>query len=356
MWEDRADRVRREVAALSASGTALHELQERAVERLDDAIGTDLACCATLDPDDHAITGMVSGHARIPVQYEPLLVTAEQHEHEPNTFAALAARRQRAARLSDLEERERRRSLRLQTVWRPLGIDHELRVPLLVDRRCWGVLALVRSGPDFSAREVDVALGVAPALASAVRAAMLTAVGAGGTSSDGALGPALVVVTPHGTRQASTGAADRWRERLERRAPGRFEGLLALAAAGATASRDGAWRLRVQDGDGQWSVLRAARLEGAVEPLVAVTLEPLGGAARLRLAVQALGLTAREQEVCRQVLAGAATAEIADRLTVSALTVQDHLKAVFAKAGVHSRGELVALLHPVEDGSAASAG
>ena len=41
---------------------------------------------------------------------------------------------------------------------------------------------------------------------------------------------------------------------------------------------------------------------------------------------------------------GFSTNEVADRLRVSAYTVQDHLKAVFEKSGTGSRGELVARL------------
>jgi hypothetical protein len=41
---------------------------------------------------------------------------------------------------------------------------------------------------------------------------------------------------------------------------------------------------------------------------------------------------------------GDGTAEIADELFLSAHTVRDHVKAIFAKVGVSSRGELVARL------------
>ena len=48
--------------------------------------------------------------------------------------------------------------------------------------------------------------------------------------------------------------------------------------------------------------------------------------------------------VTELVARGFATSEIADRLHLSAYTVQDHLKSIFEKSGTSSRGDLVARL------------
>lgn len=52
-------------------------------------------------------------------------------------------------------------------------------------------------------------------------------------------------------------------------------------------------------------------------------------------------LTPREAEIVERVIASASTSQIARQLFISTHTVRNHLKAIFKKLNVHSRGELV---------------
>ena len=116
-------------------------------------------------------------------------------------------------------------------------------------------------------------------------------------------------------------------------------------AAGARASPSGSFRARLRDARGHWAVLAASPLIGGDEDQIAVEIEQATGERLLGMLLEAYGLTSREREVCREVIAGRSTAEIAARLFISVNTVQDHLKSVFAKVGVRSRGA-VARLRP----------
>ena len=79
----------------------------------------------------------------------------------------------------------------------------------------------------------------------------------------------------------------------------------------------------------------------ALRGQVSVVIAPAQPAETAGFVLRAYGLSPRESEVARLVLLGRSTPEVSAELFVSPHTVQDHLKAIFDKVGVHSRKELV---------------
>ena len=73
-------------------------------------------------------------------------------------------------------------------------------------------------------------------------------------------------------------------------------------------------------------------------------LQEAGPAEVAPLIMAAHGLTDRERTISALVCQGMSTRQIAGQLHLTADTVQDHLKSVFDRTGVHSRGQLVAAI------------
>ena len=91
---------------------------------------------------------------------------------------------------------------------------------------------------------------------------------------------------------------------------------------------------------GVWLTMHGSMLEGTDQ--LALIVEPAKANDVAPLIVEAYGFSQRELEVTRLIASGLGTSQIAKRLFLSPHTVRDHVKAVFEKVGVSSRGELVA--------------
>jgi DNA-binding NarL/FixJ family response regulator len=124
------------------------------------------------------------------------------------------------------------------------------------------------------------------------------------------------------------------------------QAVLARAVAIQEGRDRGPASARLRASSGRWLAVRASCLRGRQGGLgpIALTIEPAKSAQLAPIIVEAYRLTAREQEITRAVARGLSNPEIAADLCLSPHTVRDHLKAVFGKVGVTSRGELVAQL------------
>ena len=161
-------------------------------------------------------------------------------------------------------------------------------------------------------------------------------------------GPGIVLLDGAGRVVSATREAVEWLDELapellisdigDLRLPFHAHGFAARVRA---AHEDGEpqIRSRLRTRRGVWLLMHGAVLEGTGQ--VALIIEPAKSADVAPLIVEAYGLSGRELEVTRAIARGLNTAEIAAELYLSPHTVRDHVKALFEKVGVSSRGELV---------------
>lgn len=279
--------------------------------------------------------------------------------HRENTvedvllFRDLARSDQPAATLLAATDGNLRRSARYRDFLRPLAYGDELRVAMRAGGRTWGVAVLMRrvGRPPFTAREVDrVAAAGSQIAASLATIAAVTQPDVAPTGPDhpgiAVFGPddALVSMDLQAQRWFTELAGEGWWDKYQFRT---VSTALAARAAAVTAGRDdGPATVRLRAPSGRWLTVTASRQAavGGAAASTALVIMPASSSHVAPILLDAYGLTAREQEVTRAVASGLSTNEIAAELHLSPHTVRDHLKAVFRKVGVASRGELVATL------------
>lgn len=302
------------------------------------ALAHDLSAWATVDPATLVHTSCVTPGIHREARRDELLFESEYLREDVNHYAQLANARVPAGTLRAATNGEPARSWRYRHLLQPVGVTDELRVACVDDQgRCFAHVALYRRAgrEPFSAREVELAADLGPVLASGIRLTLLRqAVG----QSDALDDPPGTLLISGGGIIATTESAERWLDRLD------DERLHSAVLATAIKATEAPTSARVAARDGTWIGLHASPVKGQ-EGTVAVIVERLRSAELADAIIAALGLTARERDVVQHVLAGHSTRQAAHELGISPWTVQDHLKRVFAKAGVASRGELAALLH-----------
>lgn len=343
MWEARAARARGDITELAAAGLGVAELHRAVLDVVAGAVPFEQACWAGVDPDTLMMTSITNWPPwPVPLEFSIAFAESELTGVEPNSFATLVDRDEAAARLSDAPHREVVRSVRVNELLRPQGLEHELRAAFRVDGVCWAVGGVFREpGADFTDREVEFLDAIAGAVATATR----VAVRSGGHAQTRAGGPVIILCGPSGELRAATVQAQAWLDDLEEAVPGRFELVLHALVAGARRAPGGTAGLRMRDAVDDWVVVQASRLISDEDPArIVITVEPAALHDLVELLLSAYAVSPREREVCRDLVAGSSTAQIAEHLHLSPHTVHDHLKAIYGKVGVGSRSELIARL------------
>jgi DNA-binding CsgD family transcriptional regulator len=350
-----AERTIRELERLSQSGLDTRLFRHAALRQIRRVVPTDAAFFATTDPTTLLMTSAVTDEILRP--HASHFLRNEFVGDDVNQFRTLA-RPGRIVSTLDIEtDGARERSPRYRDILEPLALGDELRVALVEGAHCWGVMCLHRSrGAGFASQEVRFMRRASTHLAIGLRTGLLLESVSRGRDPDE---PGLLVLAPDLSLVSANPAAERllaeledqyWRGQAELpyAVHGVVGGLLSRDRDGDDLS-DAAPppRARIRTATGRWLTLSATWLSGPhaeSERQIAVVLETAPPTQVWPLVTAAHQLSPRESEVTLLVARGLSTTEISHVLRISDNTVQDYLKAVFDKFGVHSRGQLVAAI------------
>jgi DNA-binding CsgD family transcriptional regulator/PAS domain-containing protein len=352
MRPDLRDRILSDALSGAMRASNVTELFSGLSARLGRTIPFDAAVWRTTDPG----TGLMTA----PVVVENLddegcavYWDSELLDEGVNRFHELARAAVPVAGLRDSTGDDPARSALYRRHLRPRGLDDELRAVLRVDGQPWGAISLFRETgkPSFTTADIAFVAALSRPLAERLRDFTTPA-----SAAPEAANPGLLIFDPAGVLVS---ANDEARHQLAAVPPGpsvpagldlplpaAVYGIARQAAAVARTGRAGSARIRIRTATGAWLVCHASRMRGPDgEPSqVAVVITPATASDVTPLIVAAYRLSARESQITECIARGFATAEIADRLHLSPHTVRDHVKAIFEKVGVSSRGELMARL------------
>jgi DNA-binding CsgD family transcriptional regulator len=348
------ERTFSEVKRLCCAGLDELALLDEVIERLRRVVPFEAYCASTLDPASGLITRALAeemgGADEAAVFFERLYF--EHHQ----SVRRMADIHQSVALLSETTGGDLERSTRYLEYLRPLGLAYEMCGAFTSGGYLWGSMDLIRESgsPDFMPREVNLLRRIAPHLGNGLKMAALrmqTPLEEGGTDV-----PGVLTLDYQGSVIQHTPAAECWLQDLEDLGPRwrEWDGLpralrtvvlLLRRALSPERERDeeSIPSLRARTRSGRWLTLYGSLTEATPERRAetVIIIEPTKPEELLPFSMSAYGLSPREEELAKLVVRGLSTSRISRTLFISEHTVQNHLRSVFEKVGVRSRGELV---------------
>lgn len=346
MGADVVQRARADVARAAGRGLDWVGYSASVTEAVARVIPFDRCCLHTVDPGTILFTGSVNRNIQCSGSW---LAHYEYVVEDVNKWAFLAHSGRLAGASSIDTHGQMSRSARHRS-HESLGLGDELRVSLVSEGIYWGAASFLRGEdePWFTEADVRTIAELAAPIAAGLRRAILNHVVDVAEEVDH--GPGVIVFDASGEAESISPAAERWIAEMVEfptpRAPAESKMVQAVAAqaraiAPGTDPMALAARSRVRTRSGAWLLLYGTRLSGGPEQRTAVIIQPATPQEVVPVVALAYGLSTRECHVTTQCIQGRSTKEIARALAMSPYTVQDHLKSIFEKTGVRSRGELV---------------
>ena len=342
-----ADSAFAAIEQIAEAGLSSQELLEEVAQRIERVVPSDGYFFGATDPH----TSLVMGAGIVHDLPDDMCAPTWDYEFRVPDYMKFNDIAASGCSVADLHEEtggRPERSPRWREFGGATGFRSEVRMTFHVGGAPWAVGQLDRLGdaPRFTEDERAWLERVAPVVAGALRRALI----AQPAASPAVRGPGILVLDSGGQAVSATSEAAAWIEELDSPYAPEVGGTLPVPLeANAYASRiraagDGGTedvpRARLRTRTGVWLLMHGSMLQGTDK--LALVIEPAKAGDVAPLIVESYGFTQRELDVTRAIARGLGTAEIAEHLFVSQHTVRDHVKSVFEKTGVSSRGELVA--------------
>jgi DNA-binding CsgD family transcriptional regulator/PAS domain-containing protein len=317
------------IEARCAAGGEAEELLESLVDELwmrMDLVG---ACWHRTDP----ATGVpvASGRRGSPPGDFRRSLHYEFEREDYNRFAELADSRPPVASLSAATGGKLERSPRYREMIAPGGAADEARAAFGDAFGVWGALTLF-SAAIVQQEHVELIAAIAPAITTALRRAAQRRA----RFEDGLAGVAVL-----DAQDRIIYSNDRVREMLG--TPDTFPGIVYVLATHARAGRSTS--APAIDRAGRWLSVASSPLEGREPGTVMVLVQSCADEGPLEVTLRAYGLSSREREVVTLAVRGRSAKQIAERLYLSPLTVEDHLRSAYRKTGTSGRAALAELAY-----------
>jgi DNA-binding CsgD family transcriptional regulator len=340
-------RCRERLQLIAGSTLGADDLRAEVLETLRRAIGFSTSCWQLADPATLLPTTHHMGERGVPFeQCVPRLTAMDQGRglgSSRSLFTGRPVATMSAATGGDLAR---------SPIWReclgPAGMGDVFRVAGRDRFGAWGWINATRDRGEapFDQEDVRLLADISASLGAVMRRSVVA------RESQPQLtppAPGIVILDDEPRETSWTPEAHQWLELLPDAAewsrlgqlPTALYGIAGRLLADPDGTVPGAARARVRTTTGNWAVLDGGQLEGDGAGRIAITIRAATADEALDILCRAHGLTRRESELVGLVVHGLSTQQIAERLYITPYTVKDHLKAIFEKTGVSSRGELV---------------
>lgn len=333
-----AGRLVRELSLLAAEPGDVNGFRRQANSFLKKAVGWDFAVWSTVDPPTMLLTNCLVLDIQPDPRIESLFFELEFAGEDVNQFVDLAKADRPARSLNVTTGGNPSSSRRFRELLQQINCGDELRAVFKAGGMSWGALIAYRTPSSKTFSEADTALisQVGQVIAEGLRRCLLrTAAEAPHRLDDG---PGMVLLSEEGRILEASPMGERWLP-LVNDHTGRSTAIRSVVAK--TRMGGAVVTVPVRAQTGQWLLLHVSRTNSGA---IAVIIEEARAIHLTEVISGVYGLTPRERTITECILQGWSTKEIAGRLQITTYTVQDHLKSIFEKTGVRSRGELASVI------------